>query len=392
MVTTTTGLPPHERYEPIDILRGIALFGVLIVNLVNAFRVSIFQQFLTPSEHLTWLNSFLEKFISNAIEMKAFAIFSFLFGVGLAVQFDRLAQRGKPFYFLTRRLIVLLAFGLIHLLFIWNGDILTEYAIAGMIVLPFLKCRNRFIGFCAALFLLLYLFLPFFPLPIGLPEVEEMKKHVAAANSIYANGNYFSITRFSQSELPLLLPLHVWIIPRTLGLFLFGVLVWRMKLLQNLDTHRRSLWLSAIGATVVGSGFALMDANDFFYQFGLVGLVLSNIGSMILTFGYVATVLVLTTCFSARKILNLFAPIGQMAFTNYIMQSIVFSFVFFGYGLGYFAKIDICSAVAMGIFVYAAQMTFSAWWLDRYLYGPLEWVWRSFMYGKCQLMVKVRQA
>ncbi len=120
-----------ERIDAIDILRGVALFGVLAVNLVSEFRVSIFQQFLPPDPGLGMLDKLVEALVRVGFEMKAFAVFSFLFGLGLAVQFERLSRSGRPFYWLARRLGVLLAFGLAHLLLIWNGDILTEYALGG---------------------------------------------------------------------------------------------------------------------------------------------------------------------------------------------------------------------------------------------------------------------
>src|ERR1051326_39384 len=130
--------PAEERIEAIDAIRGIALFGVLIVNLVTEFRISIFQQFLSPAS----ADSAVELALYFVFEQKAFSLFSLLFGIGLAIQYERLCVLGRPRYWLARRLAVLLGFGLVHLLFVWNGDILTEYALAGFIVLPFLMLRR----------------------------------------------------------------------------------------------------------------------------------------------------------------------------------------------------------------------------------------------------------
>src|SRR3954471_6578005 len=127
---------PRDRIEAVDAVRGVALFGVLIVNLVTEFRVSIFQQFLA-STACSEADRLAERIVAVGFESKAFCLFSLLFGVGLAIQFDRLSATGRPLYWLARRLAVLLAFGLVHLLFIWNGDILTEYALAGFAVLAF---------------------------------------------------------------------------------------------------------------------------------------------------------------------------------------------------------------------------------------------------------------
>src|SRR3954470_6190762 len=131
---------PSSRIDAIDAARGVALFGVLAVNVLTAFRISIFQQFL-PNQFsdASSLDGFAERFVYFALDMKSFSLFSILFGLGLAMQFERFFRGGRPFYFLTRRLIALLVFGLVHQLLIWNGDILTEYALAGLIVLPLLR-------------------------------------------------------------------------------------------------------------------------------------------------------------------------------------------------------------------------------------------------------------
>src|SRR5437868_5953036 len=119
-----TAVAPDDRIESIDIVRGLALFGVLIVNLVTEFRVSIFQQFLPMSPSLAVRDRVVERIVALGFEAKAFCLFALLFGVGLAIQFDRLGKRGRPRYWLARRLVILLVFGLVHLLLIWNGDIL----------------------------------------------------------------------------------------------------------------------------------------------------------------------------------------------------------------------------------------------------------------------------
>src|SRR5579859_6006623 len=152
---------PERRIAAIDVLRGVALFGVLSVNLITEFRVSIFQQFLPPSEAGTWLDHAVVACVSIGMELKAFALFSLLFGVGLAIQFERLATRPRRFVLLLRRLLALLAFGLIHLCLIWNGDILTEYALIGLLVLPLLYLPTRALIVAAALGLTLYAALPF---------------------------------------------------------------------------------------------------------------------------------------------------------------------------------------------------------------------------------------
>src|SRR4051812_24996360 len=116
---TSESVAPDDRIESIDAIRGLVLFGVLIVNLVTEFRVSIFQQFIGVSA-TSGLDFGVERLVSLGIEAKAFCLFAVLFGVGLAIQFERLVPRGRPMYWLARRLAALLVFGIVHLLFIWN--------------------------------------------------------------------------------------------------------------------------------------------------------------------------------------------------------------------------------------------------------------------------------
>jgi len=129
---------PSDRIDSIDALRGVALLGVLAINLVMEFRVSIFEQFLIAARPASPLDRAVQTVLMLGVDLKAFALFSLLFGVGLAIQFEHLSAYPRRALLLFRRLIVLLTFGLIHLCLIWNGDILTEYALAGLIVLPFL--------------------------------------------------------------------------------------------------------------------------------------------------------------------------------------------------------------------------------------------------------------
>src|SRR4051812_45049782 len=121
-------LAPSKRIEALDVLRGLALFGVIVIHAVFEFRVSIFAQFLPEAGNLPALDRVLQGLLAAAIELKAFALFSLLFGAGLAIQFERLAGHPRRTVLLVRRLAVLLAIGAVHLVLIWNGDILVEYA------------------------------------------------------------------------------------------------------------------------------------------------------------------------------------------------------------------------------------------------------------------------
>src|SRR6476620_12423020 len=170
------------RIDTIDVLRGIALFGVMAMNVVTIFRVSIFERFVPYRGAASPIDKAIETILMLAVDLKALALFSLLFGAGLAIQFERLASSERRASLLVRRLVVLLAFGLIHLCLIWNGDILTEYALAGFIVLPFLFGPRWLLAFAALAFLGLYLKMQVFPPPGLWPGTAAMSQDVVEAH------------------------------------------------------------------------------------------------------------------------------------------------------------------------------------------------------------------
>ncbi|SEM19712.1 DUF418 domain-containing protein [Bradyrhizobium sp. OK095] len=362
-----------ERIDAIDALRGLALFGVMAINVVMEFRVSIFEQFLGPRTLASPINRAIDAILSQAIELKAFALFSLLFGAGLAIQFDRLATSERRTVLLVRRLAVLLVFGVIHLCLIWNGDILTEYALAGFIVLPFLFGPRWLLALASLVFLALYLAMQDFA-PAGLfPSRAAIWRDVMDANRIYATGGYLDVLAFRLRELALIAPLHAFVFPRTIGLFLVGALAWRSGIVQNV----RGLFAIALPAIALGAGF-----------FGGT----EPLGTIALALGYGAAILGIARFERGKRLLGWAAPLGRMAFTNYVAQSVIFGWIFYGYGLGLFGRLGITEALTIGIAVYIAQVLFSTWWLRHYRYGPLEWLWRTLMYGVRQPMVAARVA
>lgn len=359
-------------------VRGIALFGVLVVNLITEFRVSIFQQFSGTTAAQTSADRIVERIVSLGFEEKAFCLFALLFGVGLAIQYDRLCRQGRPLYWLFRRVAVLLMFGLLHLLLIWNGDILTEYAIAGLVALPLLLLSRR--GLLVAVVGLLALYAAGPGLYSSLwPADATLQHHVALANQVYPTGSFLEIRRFSLQELPLLLPLHVFVFPRTLALFLLGVLLWRSGVLKR---PRNMVYQTIAEAMVgIGGGAALAGAS---------GVFANAFTPVLLALGYGAAIMALMQLSAARRVLSIFAPAGRMAFSNYVLQSVIFGLIFFGYGFGQFGRMGAATALVIGVAVYIAQMFLSRLWLRHYCFGPVEWLWRTLMYGAAQPIRKTR--
>jgi uncharacterized protein len=312
------------------------------------------------------LNRGVEALLDRAISMKAFALFSLLFGIGLAMQFERL-DPGRRTILLLRRLLVLLLFGLVHLILIWNGDILTEYALAGLLVLPVLFAPRWLLAISSFALLGLYS-TGLLTWLVPLPEAAWLARRVSEATLTYGSGSFSDILAFRIHEIGAIAPLHLWIFPRTLGLFLLGAFIWRSGVLRR--TGELSGWFFVAGLAAL---IASIDAGP-------------SLAPVTLALGYGAIIIGAASTSLGARSLRWAAPLGRMAFTNYLMQSLIFSAVFYGYGFGLFGKLSVSAALGLGIMVYIAQVFASRWWLTHFNFGPVEWLWRTLMYGQMQPM------
>jgi len=371
-----------ERIEAIDALRGLALFGVLMVNLVTEFRVSIFAQFLPQPESGPPWDRAVMHLVSTGLETKAFCLFSLLFGLGLAIQFERLQARPDRLVRLVRRLAALLVFGLVHLFLIWNGDILTEYAVVGLMVLPLLFAPRWVLGAASALFLAFYISMPLLQLPIPFPDQAWIVRHLAEAQAAYGQGDYGEVVAFNIQEVGSLVPLHIFVLARTLGLFTLGAWLWRLDLFRS----ARVQTFGGYGLLGITSG-ALMtlatDPDGWLQRPGLEALaaMAAQAAPILLALGYGGVILALATGHRTRRLISWAVPLGRTAFTNYLLQSVFFGWVFFGYGLGLFGRLDPMPTFALGLGVYAAQVLLSTVWLGHFQFGPMEWLWRALTHG-----------
>jgi len=239
-----------ERCNSLDLLRGFALYGVLIVNLLYFFRVSLFSHILLVHSHPGWANHAVDGIVSQLIEFKAFALFSLSFGIGVGIQAERAAVRGIAIErFLVRRFLVLLAFGLIHMVLISNVDILILYAICGMALIPLLRLPAWLLAAVglAAIFL---------PSALSrwthLPASPEIRAHAELATRMYAHAGFASLVEFRWSEtLRYIVPLLAGVAQESFGLMLFGIAVWRRGVVREPARFRGLLWVISL---VAGAG------------------------------------------------------------------------------------------------------------------------------------------
>lgn len=400
---------PATRIIDLDILRGVALFGILIVNLY-LFANPVAIVVASPGPWTEWYNQAALFFTRLFFEGKFITMFSFLFGLGFYIFTERLKQKGVPVKrVFFRRMILLLLIGLIHANFIWAGDILVPYALAGIVLLLFLNRKDKtlqvWMGLLGGGFLFLFsLMVLFIMWGLTIPDVSEgIKQGFTEANEgfkdllvrgyeIYASGSFSEILEYRREELAFiysgmfLTPMgYVYI----LVIFLLGFLIGRKGLLDRpallrelLIPHRRLF---------LGTGFLLSLVYASTYHFAdpvlfnlwsLLQVYVMIVGAPLMMLGYSGYLLHWLDQGRFLSVLNRFAPVGRMALTNYIMQSVICVLLFYSFGFGLIGQIAPIFLLPLGVLIYIFQIYLSGWYFERYKMGPLERLWRMGTYMK----------
>ena len=384
-------VPVTERITVIDCLRGAALFGILMANM-RGFHAPIASYIRLNA--WTWMpDRVTQALVDWLISGKFITIFAVLFGIGFAVQIDRAAARGQGFGFFTRRMRMLLLIGLAHSFLLWWGDILVTYAICGMFLIVFRDVSQRGVLLCAhALYwLVVVLFVgfyigTFFGASLPPDEPNDIQKTIQA----YAHGTIGQVFAMRLDEWIDVNAFFPVVATRVLGMFLYGVYLWRQGYLarpeEHLDWWRRGLW---IGLPVGLIGNALSVWLEWHFHpdpdkptlVTSIMVVLQSIAMPALSLAYGATIILLWQQAAWRQRLMPLSFVGRMALTNYLLQSLIFTTVFYSYGLGLYGRAGPLVDVPLAIVVYSLQIPFSMWWLKTHRYGPMEWVWRRLTYG-----------
>jgi uncharacterized protein len=350
------------------------------------------------------------------VDDKANTIFAFLFGLGFAVQMMRAEERGRrvaPVY--LRRLTVLLLVGCAHMFLLWYGDILHLYALMGFTLLLWRKCKDgTLLGWGAGLAVMPMALL--FSVPWALArlfgvtddrtaaqiatEQAEAWRVMDARLAAFTHGSYSDVVRehFRYNlEDYLLSPLIVGFALYVLGRFLVGLYVGRRRILHEARLHlplfRRLLWWSLPFALVGNFLYALtsyLDDHDRLDSasgwVALAAFVIS-VGVPAMSCVYVAAIVLLFQRERWQRRLLWLAPVGRMALTNYLAQTLSYLFIFYGFaGLGLMGRVGTSMCVPISLAIFAVQILYSRWWLARFRFGPCEWLWRTLTYGKRQPM------
>ncbi len=391
-------IPEEGRLDHLDTLRGFALFGILLVNF-EFFTRPILATML-GRERLTGADQVVDLSIATLAEGKFYALFSVLFGVGFTLMRERMLMVGHPVSGLyARRLLVLAMFGLAHGTLIWAGDILLLYALGGALMLAFFRETSPARKFSWAVFLILVTIPLIWASLLTLADaghVQEMEtdhqalqQRIVAAEAVYATGSWRDVTAQTARDFGYLLANGVIGVAPVLGFFLLGTWLFETGRLRNPQLYHaffeRWMFIGLIGGGVLSLSAAwLLQGIRYTVPSASLaqGFTLMTVGAPLLMLGYLSTVI------RFRAQLQWLAPAGRMALTNYLLQSVVWTLVFYGYGLGCWGDIPRAWHPLPVVAFFALQVVFSKWWLARFRYGPVEWLWRTLTYLQAQPMVR----
>lgn len=388
-----------ERIATMDILRGFALFGIFLMNIEYFTRsVQSFGSGLPAGEGPDHLVGW---FVYTFVQGKFWVLFSLLFGMGFGLMHERAEAAGRPFLGLyLRRTVLLGLFGLAHIVLVWVGDILFAYALAAVLLMAFLKVRGHWLWVLGAalysgmagLWCLYGLGLSFAPASAMGPVHDEMARIATmgeVAAEVYKHGDFAAITaqRIADYFGFLFAGAVLYQLPMVLGAFLVGTWLLRSGRVREVAANRGffvklAIFGGLVGGALVAASLAVGSSFDPVTGFAQATLAmgLMALGNLPLSLAYLSIIVLLCAAPAPARLLSVFAPAGRMALTNYLTQSVIASLLFYGYGLGWFGEVGRAAQVGLVFAVFAAQLLLSHWWLARYRYGPMEWLWRAGTY------------
>lgn len=398
-----------ERLAVIDILRGFAIFGILLENMLF-FAGPIYQWQMVPPLWNDPADRIVVLIIRWLEEGKFYSLFAFLFGLGVALQTERVAGLGGRFMLLQlRRLLGLLVIGLGHAFLLWWGDILTTFAVLGTLLLAFIRRRNKTIVVWA----LILWFVPVALIGVGLglialttlfPDGQtQWQQATATQQTQLAEAARENIANYSQGSLADVFAQRfddlqrAWTgtalnLPGIFLMLLLGLYAGRRGFVQRPEEHARLYrhllrWGLPLGLAV-HLGSALVRSYDSAgAPVVVIGCDLFYIATVpLVTFGYIAAVVALVRRPVGQRWLKPLAAVGELSLTNYLLQTVICTTLFYSYGGGLYGRVGPLAGLAPTVLIFGGQVVLSNVWRRRFRFGPMEWMWRSMTYGRLQPM------
>ena len=400
MTAATMGPVGDDRSPELDVIRGFALFGVMLINLYGHFEFAIPERALAALATAP-IDRPLGLVLDVLMEGKAQALFSMLFGFGFAMFLSRAEARGADGMRLyLRRLMILLVIGFVHVAAVFFGDILHIYALTAFVLILFRRAPDRLLLVCGLAFsllagLVMTLHLAWVEAATGAtpPLLAALEAGLERRWIVFMAGDYpaYVAELFRSLGVEWFLSVFAWSYMGTvLGRFLMGYWLfrkdWMMRPADHAAGFRRWAPRLILGGLALSLADVAIGASSL--EPGVLGQVgqelLHRAGQLTLALGYGAGLVVLMQGSRSRRLLSGLGDVGRMALTNYLMQSLVYLFVFYGFGLGLMRYGGALTCLGITIVTFALQIVFSRWWLARFRFGPMEWLWRSATYGQWQ--------
>lgn len=387
------------RIHALDAIRGVALLGIFLMNI---------EWFTRPAQQMgsgiepgaAGIDRLAALAVYVFVQGKFWVLFALLFGMGFGLMSARTARRAEFRRIQVRRCLALLGFGLLHALALFDGDILHVYAIAGLMLLALDGVAPRAwpwlgAGLYAAVAtavvlygLLLDMASPALAGPLA--ELAAARDATAAAAAqIFAHGSWWqAAAQRARDFTSITLPALATVLPLALGVCMLGAWLIRSGRMDDVAAHRRwfirlAAWTLPTGAALMAASLAVGTSFDGLREAGPMTLALgmSMLASLPLALGYLSLLAIALGSRALARPLLWLAPAGRMALTHYLLQSLVAALVFHGYGLGLWGQVGRAGQVGLVLVVFALQVLASHWWLARWRFGPVEWVWRAISYG-----------
>ncbi|WP_240050830.1 DUF418 domain-containing protein [Metabacillus litoralis] len=369
-----------SRVKAIDALRGFSLLGILLANML------IFQYGIWGKDELQYYSvspndKVFYYVIKIFVESSFMPIFTFLFGYSMIKMNESLQMKGmKIKRTFIKRAIILVVLGFLHSEFLWEGDILLFYGCMMIFLLMFLNRKPKTLLIWGMLLLFLTSLIGYGGVIEETPsEKNQMKEYVLQTIDVYGNGSYSEIRHHRITEMPLDLSDELFFIIVLLmpifsaSLFLIGMYAAKRNWFMNLE--REKIYY-CVGASVLLPIGIIFKSVYLFVPDGSWSGVMGMLGGNLLALGYICLFALLYTITQNYKLVKKFEDIGVLSLSNYLLQTIIFTFIFYGYGLGQFGKLGLINASLIALGVFTLQLYVSSWYLKYFKMGPVEKVLR----------------
>lgn len=384
-----------NRINSLDLLRGFAVLGILIMNITSFSDIGIAYMNPTIGAGLEGYNQYFHAFNYIFADTRFMSIFSILFGAGVVLFTQRAEAKGERAFVLHyKRMFWLLVFGLIHAYFIWPGDILVAYAICGCLIFFFRKKSIRTLFIMSIIMFLMpvtFNLMTYYGMPPDQLESTYAFFHPTteqiAAQTQIMQGSYIEQMPLRMEDAIQLqtLVFMIEIFWRSSAMMLLGMILYRKGILtadKSTEYYKKMIWVGFVpGLILSGIGLSHMYASEWSSAYVMnIGANYKFVSGLFMALGYIGLVI---WCYKKgifEKLQNRLQSTGRMAFTNYIGMSVICNLIFNGHGLGLFGTLDRMQQFLIVIAVWGLILIVSPLVLKKYRFGPLEWLWRKLTY------------